>query len=135
MYDGNNDHPYYSLHPEGLPLFPFGKAIGKTRGDFKREDLTRTLLTTFTTSLAQSLYWIAENHGCRRIFIGGGLFNHSVIRDEMMKNYFTFNTFRTWGKKRLSELHFLRHGQYLGALGALLENEKYYATCQQNTDS
>lgn len=87
------------------------------KGEFKLEDMTRSLLFAISNNIGQIAYLHSEKHGLKHIYFGG-----SFIRGHAQ----TMNTLsfaiKYWSKGE-KQAYFLRHEGYLGAVGAFLRRQ------------
>ncbi|XVF84993.1 hypothetical protein PTKIN_Ptkin17bG0083400 [Pterospermum kingtungense] len=98
----------------------FGKAISdnKELGDFKPEDISRSLLRMISNNIGQISYLNALRFGLKRIFFAGFFIRgHAYTMDTISV------AVHFWSKGEAKAM-FLRHEGFLGALGAFMSYEK-----------
>ena len=70
-----------------------------TAGQFKREDMARSLLNRFVLELVQIVQLIADCHGLKRIFFGGGFASTPLVRSMITAEYVRRNLLKmTFGQ-------------------------------------
>lgn len=100
----------------------FGKVLYKDKklapSDVKAADIAISLLRMISNNIGQIAYLTAVQHGLKRIYFGGFFIrNHP---DTMSKISFAINY---WSQGRM-KAHFLTHEGYLGAVGALIAENR-----------
>jgi len=116
ILENNGDAPYGSHAPEA-PVFSFGKAMELNTNEtcpYEIQDMTHSLTSMFLENGAFLAIRVALMTFCKKIYIGGNLFQDKVFRIE----YSRFC-------KRLPELvkiHFLKGGIETN-IGMLLQNK------------
>ncbi|EGN93171.1 hypothetical protein SERLA73DRAFT_172320 [Serpula lacrymans var. lacrymans S7.3] len=96
----------------------FGKVFkkGGTRGKFKAEDISRSLLYAISNNIGQIAYMNAEKYHLDRIYFGG-----CFIRGHAATITTLSYAIRFWSKGTKRAL-FLRHEGFLGSIGAWIKN-------------
>jgi len=96
----------------------FKKNVRQSVGNFRGEDLSKSLLYMISNNIGQIAYLNAQVHGLKQIYFGGCFIRgHSITMDTLSYaiNY--------WSKGAIKAL-FLRHEGYLGAVGAFLKHDE-----------
>ncbi|WCJ38454.1 pantothenate kinase 1 [Euphorbia peplus] len=99
----------------------FGKAISdnKELGDYKPEDIARSLLRMISNNIGQISYLNALRFGLKRIFFGGFFIRgHAYTMD-------TISVAVDFWSKGEAKAMFLNHEGFLGALGAFVSYTKH----------
>lgn len=89
----------------------FRKGLG---GEFKSEDIARSLLYMVSNNIGQISYLNAQAHGLERIYFGGYFIRGHPITMATLSYAIKF-----WSQGKVQAL-FLRHEGYLGSMGAFL---------------
>ncbi|ETN38112.1 pantothenate kinase [Cyphellophora europaea CBS 101466] len=86
-------------------------------GEFKVEDMARSLLYAISNNIGQIAYLQSEKHGLKHIYFGG-----SFIRGHAQTMNTLSYAIKFWSKGE-KQAYFLRHEGYLGAVGAFLKRQ------------
>jgi pantothenate kinase len=108
--------------------FSFGHAIEANKGDLKSEDIALALLSHIVRDLLQSLVYLCQAHGIRRIFMLGGLCNHPFVRRVITAEFIIRTlTQRVFVENdQYIEIDFVKASAYIGAIGcAINDTEKF----------
>uniref|UniRef100_A0A0R0IZX1 Pantothenate kinase 2 n=2 Tax=Glycine subgen. Soja TaxID=1462606 RepID=A0A0R0IZX1_SOYBN len=99
----------------------FGKAISdnKERGDYKPEDIARSLLRMISNNIGQISYLNALRFGLKRIFFGGFFIRRHPFTMDTLSVAVNF-----WSKGEAKAM-FLRHEGFLGGVGAFMSSDKH----------
>ena len=62
-------------------------------GQFKREDLARSLLTCFILDLVHCVQFMSHCYGVKRVFFGGGFCSSQLVRSIITQEYARRNLF------------------------------------------
>ncbi|EER24482.1 hypothetical protein D8B26_005193 [Coccidioides posadasii str. Silveira] len=84
---------------------------------FRREDISRSLLFAISNNIGQIAYLQSEKHQIKHIYFGG-----SFIRGHRQTMNTLSYAIRFWSKGE-KQAYFLRHEGYLGAVGAFLKRQ------------
>lgn len=122
--DSPNLYSKVSDMKEESYAYPMGKAAGKSRDAFAREDIAAALLQTACTDVCQVLEMCYQRLKFKRVFWCG-----SFIKAEVVRRYLTLEWRRRacfagmmHGNCEWVTSQFLRHGPYLGALGCVINS-------------
>ncbi|KAE9454613.1 hypothetical protein C3L33_13482, partial [Rhododendron williamsianum] len=99
----------------------FGKAISENKelGDYRPEDISRSLLRMISNNIGQISYLNALRFGLKRIFFGGFFIRgHAYTMD-------TISVAVHFWSKGEAQAMFLKHEGFLGALGAFMSYETH----------
>ncbi|GBC02343.1 hypothetical protein RclHR1_04580011 [Rhizophagus clarus] len=99
----------------------FKKNIRQHVGNFRSEDISKSLLFMVSNNIGQIAYLNAQAHGLKRIYFGGCFIRGHPITMNTLSYAINF-----WSQGTMKAL-FLRHEGYLGAVGAFL----HYRTKQR----
>ncbi|WEW57455.1 pantothenate kinase [Emydomyces testavorans] len=101
-----------------------GEGLGHSDADserdvtqFRREDISRSLLFAISNNIGQIAYLQSEKHQIKDIYFGG-----SFIRGHRQTMNTLSYAIRFWSKGE-KQAYFLRHEGYLGAVGAFLKRQ------------
>ncbi|ELT95593.1 hypothetical protein CAPTEDRAFT_200459 [Capitella teleta] len=104
-------------------VFNFGKAVGKTAGDFEPADIASALLRGFVKEKAERCRLVASLHDLKSIFFVGSFVNHEIVR-KVYTEMFTFSNYFIDAVHRkkiaISKYDFVKNGSHFGALGCLI---------------
>lgn len=89
----------------------------ETMGQFKTEDMARSLLYAISNNIGQIAYLQSEKHNLQHIYFGG-----SFIRGHTQTMNTLSYAIKFWSKGE-KQAYFLRHEGYLGAVGAFLKRQ------------
>ncbi|CAH1779407.1 unnamed protein product [Owenia fusiformis] len=122
------DSDIYSAftHSMDVLLYSFGKSTNKDLGDFKKEDIARCLLANMCQILTQTAQSGAAGNGLKHIYFCGSFIGHELVIREMSKAISHRAMLNPQVNLKL-DYGFVKHGGYLGAIGALLfaQEDKY----------
>ncbi|CAB4486120.1 fumble-domain-containing protein [Rhizophagus irregularis] len=93
----------------------FKKNIKQSVGNFRSEDISKSLLYMVSNNIGQIAYLNAQAHGLKRIYFGGCFIRGHPITMNTLSYAINF-----WSQGTMKAL-FLRHEGYLGAVGAFLQ--------------
>ncbi|CAG8478211.1 6864_t:CDS:10 [Funneliformis mosseae] len=96
----------------------FKKNVKQDVGNFRSEDISKSLLYMVSNNIGQIAYLNAKAHGLKRIYFGGCFIRGHPITMNTLSYAINF-----WSQGTIKAL-FLRHEGYLGAVGAFLKNKK-----------
>ena len=100
----NDSVPAGSGYVKIIPILEFIPLMCSS-GEFKREDLARSLLSTICQDLAQTVSLCSQLYDIKRVFVCGSFAgSHDVIREELTK-YFLMRSHLT---KVTSSFHYLK---------------------------
>ncbi|RIA98345.1 fumble-domain-containing protein, partial [Glomus cerebriforme] len=94
----------------------FKKNIRQNVGNFKSEDISKSLLYMVSNNIGQIAYLNAQAHGLKRIYFGGCFIRGHPITMNTLSYAINY-----WSQGTMNAL-FLRHEGYLGAVGAFLKH-------------
>ncbi|XP_077221532.1 pantothenate kinase 2-like isoform X2 [Tasmannia lanceolata] len=117
---GGKDYSKIGLSASAIAS-SFGKTISENKeiSDYKREDISLSLLLMISYNIGQISYLNALRYGLKRIFFGGYFIRgHAYTMDTIS------SAVRYWSKGQAQAM-FLRHEGFLGALGAFMSYEKH----------
>lgn len=86
-------------------------------GEFRIEDMSRSLLYAISNNIGQIAYLQSEKHELKHIYFGG-----SFIRGHTQTMNTLSYAIKFWSKGE-KQAYFLRHEGYLGAVGAFLRRQ------------
>lgn len=113
----------YSIMPDDLILYCFGRGVDSNLDEFKKEDLAAALLSTIGQDLAQTTHLNSHVLQTNTIYFCGSFVGQSQLVRDTIGRYFTVrSSFDTLNKDQPKIHHFLRFGGYFGALGCLIDN-------------
>ncbi|CAG8579744.1 745_t:CDS:2 [Diversispora eburnea] len=96
----------------------FKKNIRQEVGNFRNEDISKSLLYMISNNIGQIAYLNAQVHGLKKIYFGG-----CFIRGQLTTMNTLSYAINFWSKGTMKAL-FLRHEGYLGSVGAFLKHNK-----------
>jgi len=99
--------------PEDLIASSFGKVAVEDGGEFRNEDMVRSLIFMFANNMAQIADLLAEREGIDNIIFSGGWIRDSPYVWSKISFGLDF-----WSRSKRQAL-FMEHDSFLGALGAL----------------
>ncbi|CAG8439060.1 15054_t:CDS:2 [Cetraspora pellucida] len=94
----------------------FKKNVKQSVGNFRSEDISKSLLYMVSNNIGQIAYLNAQAHGLKQIYFGGCFIRGHPITMNTLSYAVNF-----WSKGTIKAL-FLRHEGYLGAVGAFLKH-------------
>ncbi|KAI0215126.1 hypothetical protein LSAT2_032824 [Lamellibrachia satsuma] len=105
-----------------IAISNFGQALIDPQGDFKDDDLIASLLDTACIDFIRITRLLALVSGQEKVYLAGNFVSNDYVRRIMTREVICGELQSE--KQGGPEIRFLRHGGYLGAIGAMVADAK-----------
>ncbi|KAI0228740.1 hypothetical protein LSAT2_020796 [Lamellibrachia satsuma] len=112
----------YSAMAADLSVSYFGQALIDPQGNFRDEDMLASLLSAICVDIVRITRLHALVSGQEKVYLAGNFVNDDHVRRIMTREIICGKLLSR--EQKMPDIRFLRHGGYLGVIGAMVADAK-----------